>query len=323
MSSTKKASAGMDEIAKAGGIYLSVVIRVRNEAKSLRRVLEALRVQRCSFVWEIIIVDNESEDETVDLCKQYNAHIIPITREEWTYGRASNRGISNARGQLVLLCSAHSIPVGSYFLESAIAPFTDPDIAAARCLFGSNNEQTAEWYMAHDIQYESFEEQQTAEASLDWLGLYPSAICCVIRRAVWQQIPFDEHHEGIEDKLWAREVLRKGHKIKSCAEAVFIYNRHIGTRVVWKRANRDLRTLYRTLGYVPLRWPKFFAKMVRAALLTPFVGLIYFVKEVVSNTYLVSIPWQAKSAPRVGSLAENQLPIIRQTWGKLLDRLLG
>ncbi len=155
----------MDEIAKAGDIYLSVVIRVRNEAKSLRRVLEALRAQRCSFAWEIVIVDNESEDETGELCKQYNARVIPITREEWTYGRALNRGINNARGQLVLLCSAHSIPIGSYFLESAVAPFADPDTAAARCLFGSNNEQTAEWYAARDIQYKSFDEQQTASYS--------------------------------------------------------------------------------------------------------------------------------------------------------------
>jgi glycosyltransferase involved in cell wall biosynthesis len=208
----------MDEIAKAGDIYLSVVIRVRNEAKSLRRVLEALRAQRCSFAWEIVIVDNESEDETGELCKQYNARVIPITREEWTYGRALNRGINNARGQLVLLCSAHSIPIGSYFLESAVAPFADPDIAAARCLFGSNNEQTAEWYKTRDIQYGSCEEQQRAESGQDWLVLYPSAICCVIRRAVWQQIPFDEHHESIEDKLWAREVLRRGYKIRSGVE---------------------------------------------------------------------------------------------------------
>jgi rhamnosyltransferase len=313
----------MDEIAKAGDIYLSVVIRVRNEAKSLRRVLEALRAQRCSFAWEIVIVDNESEDETGELCKQYNARVMPITREEWTPGRALNRGISNARGQLVLLCSAHSIPVGSYFLESAVAPFADPDMAAARCLFGSNNEQTAEWYKARDIQYRSCEEQQRAESRKDWLVLYPSAICCVIRRAVWQQIPFDEHHEGVEDKLWAREVLRRGHKIRSCAEAVYIYNRHRETRVAWKRSNRELRTLYRTLGYVPLRWPQFFARVMRATLLTPLVGIRYFVKEVVSNIYLVSIPWQAKSAPRVGSLSEYDLPIIKHALGKLLDRFLG
>jgi glycosyltransferase involved in cell wall biosynthesis len=313
----------MDEITKKVDIYLSVVIRVRNEAKSLRRVLEALRSQRCSFAWEIIIVDNESEDEAGELCKQFNAHVVPITQEEWTPGRALNRGISKARGQLVLLCSAHSIPVGSYFLESAVAPFADPDMAAARCLFGSSNAQAAEWYTARDIQYGSCEEQQKAEAGKAWLVLYPSAICCVIRRAVWQQIPFDETYEGVEDKLWAREVLRRGYKIRSCAEAVFIYDRHRGTRVAWKRANRELRTLYRTLGYVPLRWPQFFARVIRILILVPFVGMRYCVKEVVSSIYLVSIPWQTKSAPRVGSLSEYDLPMIKQTLGNLLDRFLG
>ena len=313
----------MDEIVRAVDIYLSVVIRVRNEAKSLKRVLEALRAQRCSFAWEIVIVDNESEDETDELCKQYNAHVIPITQEEWTPGRALNRGISRARGQLILLCSAHSIPVGSSFLESAVAPFADPDMAAARCLFGSNNEQTAEWYTARDIQYSSCEEQQRVESGPEWLVLYPSAICCVIRRTVWQQILFDEHHEGVEDKLWAREVLRRGHKIRCCAEAVYVYNRHRETRVAWKRSNRELRTLYRTLGYVPLRWPQFFARVIRATLLVPLVAMRYFVKEITSSIYLLSIPWQAKSAPRVGSLSEYDPPIIKQTLGKLLDHFLG
>src|SRR5262245_53044493 len=98
-------------------VYLSIVIRVRNEGRSLRQVFEALAAQRCSFNWEIIVVDNESEDETLELCRRYNARVIPIQRKEFTYGRALNIGISNARGELVLLCSAHSVPVGSCFLE--------------------------------------------------------------------------------------------------------------------------------------------------------------------------------------------------------------
>jgi hypothetical protein len=213
--------------------------------------------------------------------------------------------------------------VGSYFLESVVAPFADLEMAAARCLFGSNNEQTAEWYTSRDIHYGSLEEQQTAESGTAWLSLYPSAICCVIRRSVWQQIPFDEHHEGVEDKLWAMEVLRKGHKMRCCAEAVFIYNKHRGTRVAWRRNNRELRTWYRTLGYVPLSWPQFLVRVMRATLLAPLVGLRYFVQEVVSSVYLVSIPWQAKAAPQVGSLSEYDTPIVKQKLSKLLDRFLG
>lgn len=54
-------------------VDLSIVIRARNQGNSLKQVLEALEAQQCSFKGEIIIVDHESQDETVELCKQYKA----------------------------------------------------------------------------------------------------------------------------------------------------------------------------------------------------------------------------------------------------------
>jgi rhamnosyltransferase len=130
----------MTNVAMDSGVYLSVVIRVRNEAKSLKQVLEALAAQQCSFKWEIIIVDNESEDETVELCRAHKALIIHIRRDAFTYGRALNLGISKVLGKLVLLCSAHSVPGGPYFFESAVAPFVDPEVAAVRCIIGSDKQ---------------------------------------------------------------------------------------------------------------------------------------------------------------------------------------
>ena len=45
-------------------VYLSVVVRCRNQATGLREVLEALAAQRCSFPWEVTVVDCGSEDDT-------------------------------------------------------------------------------------------------------------------------------------------------------------------------------------------------------------------------------------------------------------------
>ncbi|MGE3539054.1 MAG: glycosyltransferase family 2 protein [Candidatus Tectimicrobiota bacterium] len=286
-------------------IYCSVVIRVRNQARHLHQVLQALAAQRCSFPWEIIIVDNESDDETLALCEQYQARVVSISRAEFTYGKALNLGIRQARGELVFLCSAHAIPIGSYFLEAAVAPFTDPQVAAARCLSGSYKEQTALWYAARDIHYPSYEEQQAAEAGSKWLTDYPSASCCIIRRAVWEQIPYNEELEAMEDKLWAREVLKKGFKIRSCAEAVFIYNRQRTRGAAWKKLNREHRALYRVLGQVPLPWGRFFFTLGRAILLAPLAGVRYIVEIVAPGLYLVSIPLQVRFGQRgTGSISE-------------------
>jgi glycosyltransferase involved in cell wall biosynthesis len=302
-------------------IYLSVVIRVRNEAKSLGQIFEALKAQRCSFNWEIIIVDNESEDETVELCKQYKARVVSIQRHEWTPGSALNLGISFAQGELIFLCSAHCVPVGSYFFENAVRPFSDAEMAAVRCLSGSNKDEMSTWYEARDIQYRSLEEQGAAESGTDWISLYPSAACCVIRRSVWERIRYDETFEGMEDKLWASLVLREGLKIRCRAEAVFIYTRQRGMKAVWEFDNRAFKDLYRATGYVPLNWPRFLFKVLRAGFLMPLVAMRYFFQTIMSQAYLVIIPWQVKLGPQRGSKSEYDLPALNRPLSKLLDKI--
>src|SRR5262249_28595157 len=180
-------------------IHLSVVIRTRNSAESLQNLFEALAAQRCSFNWELVVVDNDSEDETRSLCTQYNARVISISRAEFTAGRALNLGITHARGELVLLCSPHSIPVGSGFLENAVVPFPTPKRGWVGSFPATNKEQMVRWYRPQDIQYNSTSEQESAESGINWLSLYPSATCCVIRRSLWEKIPYDEYLESIED----------------------------------------------------------------------------------------------------------------------------
>jgi rhamnosyltransferase len=285
-------------------IYLSVVIRTRNEAQNLRQVLKALKAQRCDFQWEIIVVDNESDDETIRLCIEHEARIISISHDEFTYGRALNLGISNARGKLVLLCSAHSLPIGPYFFESAVAPFTDSRIAAVRCIVVSNDQQLREWYTDQDIQYGSYEDQKNVEAATEWISDYPSATCCVIRRSIWEKIPYDEHVESVEDKLWASKVLSEGFKIRCRSGAIFIHIRNRGRLELWRRRARGWKTFYRTRGYIPLSWSKFFFRMARFAFLAPLVAIKYFVENVMSDAFLVTIPWQARFALRPGSKPE-------------------
>ncbi len=283
---------------------LSIVIRCRNEAKSLRNTFAALNTQRSQFAWEVIIVDNESEDETQALCREFGARIVPISRREFTYGRAINVGIEAARGDLVMLLSAHALPIGSYFLQSAVAPFDDPMVAAARCLQIGNVRQISRWYQPKDIHYRSPEDQKLAEASADWSGEYPAGGCCVLRRSVWEQVKYDEHLESNEDKHWASRVLAEGFKIRCCAEAIWLYTRQYGRRESWRRNNRQQMALYRLTGKAPLSWRSYFFLALRTFLAAPLVAVRYIADNLMWNTYLATIPWQARRAPQAGSYPE-------------------
>ena len=285
-------------------LKLSIVIRCRNEANSLRNVLAALRAQRCAFDWEVVLVDNESEDDTRTIAEQFGARLVPISRREFSYGRAINFGIAAAKGQLVMLLSAHALPIGSYFLNAAVAPFEDAQVAAARCLLVTSPRQLQTWYQPKDIRYASAEEQRKAESGTTWVGEYPTGGCCVIRRAVWEEVKYDEQLESNEDKLWASHVLAKGWKVRCCAEAIWMYTRKYGRRERLMRETRQQLSLYRITGRAPLSIGKYLWLMVRALLAAPFVAVRYVWENFAWNTSLVSVPWRANRAPEQGSFVE-------------------
>ncbi|MEK7829620.1 MAG: glycosyltransferase [Acidobacteriota bacterium] len=283
---------------------LSIVIRCRNESASLRNVLAALRAQRCDFDWEVVLVDNESEDDTRKLAEEFGARVVSISRQEFSYGRAINVGVTAARGELVMLLSAHALPIGSYFLSAAIEPFNDPQVAATRCLLVTSPRQLQTWYQPKDIHYASAEEQRQAEAGTAWVGEYPTGGCCVIRRAAWEEVKYDEQLESNEDKLWASHVLARGWKTRCCSEAIWMYTRKYGRRERLMRETRQQISLYRITGRAPLGVGKYLWLMVRALLAAPLVAVRYVYENFAWNTGLVSVPWRAKRSPKSGSFAE-------------------
>jgi rhamnosyltransferase len=290
---------------ESGPVLLSVVIRCRNEAASLRTVMQILRAQRCAFPWEVIIVDNASEDETSEVAREFGARHIVLPKHEFTYGRAINVGFEAARGKLVLLLSAHAVPLGSSFLTKCAEPFDDPEMVAARCLFVNLREQTSEWYSPTVIQYTDSDEQDRVEAaSLDWPGRYPYSTCGVYRRTAWERLKFNETIEGYEDALWGSQALRQGGKIYCCAEAFYMYTRDRTTLETIRRQRRLRIGMYRITGKPPMRWSTFFSRTLGALLTIPVVGAKHFAFSVLRYYGLVTIPFAARRESKVGSLSE-------------------
>jgi rhamnosyltransferase len=283
---------------------LSIVIRNRNEGAFLEQVFAALRIQIVPFVYEIILVDNESEDYSCELAKTNQAQVVSIPKSEFTYGRALNWGIAHARGQLVLTLSAHILPVGRHFLQDSVVPFTDPLVAAARCLATSDAQNLVQWYQPKVIHYDNPAEQRQAETDTGWLKTYPTAACSVIRKTVWDEVKYDETLEAVEDKEWASRVLARGYKIVNSVECVFYYLKTFNEISLVKKQQRELLALYRIKRQVPLTRKWFLIRMAKAIYEAPGVAFRHVHQQFLKNYYLVSISSRAKQSYSQGSLPE-------------------
>ncbi len=77
---------------------VSVIIPTYNSENTLGKCLESIRNQTYKNI-EIIVVDNFSQDKTVEICKKYNAKVIQIKSER---AKAKNIGLRDANGKYVL-----------------------------------------------------------------------------------------------------------------------------------------------------------------------------------------------------------------------------
>jgi len=96
---------------------ITVVIPCLNEEQGLARVLEAIP----AFVDEVIVVDNNSTDNTAQVAARMGAKVIHESVRG--YGRAYKTGLLHAAGDIIItLDGDHSYPVDaiSYLIEALL-----------------------------------------------------------------------------------------------------------------------------------------------------------------------------------------------------------
>jgi|SRR5579884_3057285 len=211
-------------------LSVSVLIRNRNEAADLKRLLARLREQHWGE-FEIVVVDNESSDESRKYIAEFGCKLVDLPAGQFTYGRATNLGMEHCTGDLVVTLSSHSLPIGRYFLTEIVAAFEDPRVAAVRIPIASNTAELRNLSSVAALDSGSKTEEVFRRG--------PVASGSVIRRSVWQDFPFDEKLGGAEDKEWALRVLRSGNYIMPVANAAYCYTRSFGPEGWIKKIVRE------------------------------------------------------------------------------------
>src|SRR5437764_1835638 len=122
---------------------ISVVIPVYNEASEIANIVRAVQEVLTARVgeFEIVVVDNASEDDTVDRLQPFLAdRRIRLLQNEHNMGKGFSvrRGMLEANGDLRLMCDADCAP-SLASLPQMEAKLTDCDIVA-----GARNAPTSE-----------------------------------------------------------------------------------------------------------------------------------------------------------------------------------
>lgn len=112
---------------------ISVVIPAYNEEKHIVRCLDAFVAQQTTYPFEVILVNNNSTDNTEKLAKEYQSKITLhiILEKEKGRGHARATGFAKAKGDVILSTDADAIApndwieqMGKVFEESSVGAVT-------------------------------------------------------------------------------------------------------------------------------------------------------------------------------------------------------
>lgn len=114
---------------------LSVVLPFRNAAGTIVEQLEALASQDFSGCWEVVAVDNYSEDESRRLVEGYSERLVELrvvdARERLGGGYASNVGARHALAQKLVFVDADDVVAPGYLSAMAAALESHEFVTAA------------------------------------------------------------------------------------------------------------------------------------------------------------------------------------------------
>jgi len=213
----------------------SIVIPARNAEATIEYTLEALVSQSIprSF-YEIIVVDDGSDDQTADRSRAYADTVIQQSHAGPAAAR--NRGVDASDGEIIVFTDSDCIPQENW-LERLTEPFSDPDVVAVKGAY-----KTSQRGIVPRFAQIEFEERYTKLRRYDRIDFVDTYSAAVLRSAFIEIGGFDPRFPKAdnEDVDFSYKLAARGYLMKFIPEAI-VHHRHprsIGTylRTKFKRA---------------------------------------------------------------------------------------
>lgn len=204
-----------------------VVMRSHNDMPIIAETLAKLKEQDLPF--ELICMDNQSEDGTLEELKKYSDHIVNIPKGSYVPGRVLNLGMELSQGDFVVFLNSDCTPQGKNWLANLLAGFDqDTRIAAVfgrqiprpdcRPLFAKDTEDT----------YGNGSKQKY------WRHCFSMA-SSAISRSAWEFQRFSETLKYSEDIDWTWKARQRGLTIKYAPESVVMHSHNYSLKQFYRR----------------------------------------------------------------------------------------
>lgn len=269
---------------------VSIIIRTRNEERWITSCLDAVFSQSYKN-FEVIVVDNNSTDKTLDKIKNYNISKI-LNIDEYYPGKALNIGIHNSKAEYIVCLSAHCIPTNENWLKELIKNL-------------ESNQNFAGVYGRQEPMIFSTESDKRdlmlifgLDEKIQKVDSFFHNANSIIKRSLWIKEKFDENVKSIEDRVWAQKMLNYGFKIAYTPFAS-VYHYH---GVHQDGNEKRLKNIAKVISENELKYyntGKFNAKKMKIYAIIPIKGNIKYLNSEPLVNFTISAAKKSKFIDKV------------------------
>ncbi|WP_176505323.1 glycosyltransferase [Candidatus Methanoperedens sp. BLZ2] len=214
---------------------VSIIVPVLNGANHINNLMNSLmNINYPKNKYEILIVDNESMDKTVELIKKFQRNIPQLKlffeKRRSSYA-ARNMGVMNAKGEIIVFTDADCV-VDKNWLINIVKSFSENSVGcvAGEILSAKWNNIVEEYYAKKDIM------SQKNTLNSEFLP-YPMTANVAYRKEIFNKIGyFDEEliSGGDADFAW-RMQLETEYKIVYDQNAIVIHKHRSNMKSLFKQ----------------------------------------------------------------------------------------
>lgn len=193
---------------------ICVIIRTRNDGDRLESLFEDIEAQDYTGKVEVVVVDTESKDKTLEIARKHGAIIVEMQQKHFNYPKGLNLGFEAANHALVFSVVGHSSFTNNMTFR-AVALWAQAEAfgGAYGATMPDKNASPSERFFAIFGMIGDRHRHPLAIVS-NRLGLLQSNAAAVSKNA-WKQVGgYDEKYgAGGEDNAMAVEMLAAGLQI--------------------------------------------------------------------------------------------------------------
>ena len=217
---------------------VSIVIPTKNGGTRFADCLEVIYNQKCDFVYDVIIVDSGSLDDTTSIAKEYGTKIRSIRPYAFTHGGARNLGASMSNSDYIVFCNQDVLPFNESWLENLLSPIGKTNVVA------SFSRQLAP---AGTPTYEQvfLDETYPAEGKIVTKKMLMNrgpgdvvlftTVSGATTRDIWKTFRFSEDIIMSEDQEFGCRLLLSGFEIAYAADSIVYHSNNYNTVTAFRR----------------------------------------------------------------------------------------